>query len=109
MLKLAAVPKFTHEVKVQVPVDGGFEEQTFKATFKVLPADEVARRDLMSEKGMRDYLSEICVRFDDIADEGGNPVPFNDGLRERMLSVPYIRVALMKTYATALAGAKAGN
>lgn len=42
-------------------------------------------------------------------DPEGDPIPFNDETRDRMIDVPFVRVALLETYNAAMMGAKRGN
>ena len=51
----------------------------------------------------------IWVGFEDVADEAGNGLTWNDETRDRMLSTSYIRLALLRTYTAALVKVKAGN
>lgn len=107
MFKIATDPKFTHVVTVMVPVDGGHEAQTFRATFRVIDVDDIG--DTMSLDGQKDLLRRILCDFLDVEGEDGNPAVFNDALRDRLIAVPYVRGALIQTYIAAIIKAKAGN
>lgn len=109
MFRLQANPTFTHRVRVSVPVDGGHREETFKATYRVLAIGEAEEFDLSTTEGSADFLRKAIVSLDDIAGEDGQPLPYNDELREQCLRIPYVRQALAKTYFEAVAKARVGN
>ncbi|PZQ20463.1 MAG: hypothetical protein DI569_15460 [Sphingopyxis macrogoltabida] len=102
-------PTFTHKVKVKVPVDGGHADQDFKATFAVMPADEVSDYELGTIPGSTDFLKKIIVSMSDLVGKDDQPVSYNDQVRDGMLSLVYVRKALVQTYLQAMAGAQAGN
>lgn len=103
-------PEFAHLVKVSVPVDGGHANATFTARFRMLTIDEAKAFDLMSTDGTTSYLQAIFVGWgDDYVDEEKQPVPFSNAERDRLISMPFVRVALLETYNAAMMGAKRGN
>lgn len=110
MFKVTAEPKFTHDVKVKVPIDGGFETQTFKATFRVLPF-EVFTNDpdldyaANQAKGMRAAL----IHMADLIGEDGQQIEYSDTLRDQLIAVPYVMKALNEAYIAGMTGAKVGN
>ena len=109
MFKIAKTPRFTHVVPIKVPVDGGFDEQTIRATFEVITDDEFASFDTMTAEGLKDLVRKILVRLDDMVDEQGKPLPYSDDLRDQLLELPYMRLGLLRGYQAAMIGAKAGN
>uniref|UniRef100_A4WS46 Uncharacterized protein n=1 Tax=Cereibacter sphaeroides (strain ATCC 17025 / ATH 2.4.3) TaxID=349102 RepID=A4WS46_CERS5 len=109
MFKIVADPRFTHVVPVLVPVDGGHVEQTFRATFRVLPTTEADRHELTTTAGMDAFLRAIVVGLEDIEDEEGRPLPYSDGLRDRVLDPIYVKLAVLRAYNAALGKARAGN
>lgn len=112
MFKLSTDPRFTHEVKVQVPVDGGFKEQSFKATFRVLPLDQLKADEEVDgdEAGYQETtLRKVVVGLDDLVDDADQPIAYSDEIRDRLIAVPYVRIALMQTYIRAVTKVKAGN
>ncbi|WP_375292319.1 hypothetical protein [Sphingomonas melonis] len=109
MFKVVAEPQFTHPVKVLVPVDGGHETQTFKATFRVLPSDqEDAGHDLNTTAGSSSFLRDVLLSMSELEGENG-PIPYSDTLRDQLLKVPYVRTALARTYFDAVTKAALGN
>lgn len=99
---------FTHPVKVMVPVDGGHKEQSFKTTFRVIDAD-ADERDLTSAAGSTSFLKEVVIGMDELVDDQEQAVPYSDELRDRMLKLPFVRVALARAYMTAVSKAPTGN
>jgi len=109
MFKIAKNPEFTHKVPVQVPVDGGHEEQVLKCRFRVVPPETISIHDLMTAEGTESYLRAICVRFEDVVDEEGTPIPHSDALTDQLLAVPFVRLALVRAYSAAMAKGRLGN
>ncbi len=109
MFKLVDQPEFTHDVAVMTPVDGGHKEETFKARFKVLPDEELKKHDLLSLDGQKALVRDVWVSASDIADDADKPLAWNDDLREQMLALPYVVIALLHTYTKAVTKQKAGN
>ena len=101
-------PEFTHIVHVQTPVDGGHREDTFKARFKVVD-DEGQKSSVYKVSEVKDYLRGLLVGMEDLVDGQKNPIPYSDEVRDRMLALPHVRLALLKTYNEALAKARVGN
>lgn len=103
-------PEFTHPVKVMVPVDGGHETQTFKARFRALNEDAYDDFDLASIEGQKEFLKAVIVKFEDlVGDDEQAPIPYSDALRDKMLGIPFVRMALQRTYALAVTETQTGN
>lgn len=102
-------PTFTHIVKVKVPVDGGFKDQSFKATYAVIPTDEMSEYDLGGGEGSKEFLQRAVVGMSDLVDKDGETISYSDELRDKLLCQLYVRKALARTYFEAIAGAQAGN
>ncbi|RUS64870.1 hypothetical protein EGN72_02445 [Pseudorhodobacter sp. E13] len=101
--KVITNPEFTHTVTVDVPVDGGFEEQTLLARFRFVPPGELA--------GMngRDYADAVLVSLDDLADAEGTAIPYSAAVREECLGLPWVVLGLVRGYNAALLKARLGN
>lgn len=108
-MKIVANPTFTHTVTVKVPVNGGHRDETFKATFKVVPEGEYDELSVVTNEGMREFLIMALESCADLVDEAGKELEWNDGLRDQLLSLPYVRLALMRTYSDAVAKIRPGN
>lgn len=102
MFKLISNPEFSHDVPVMVPVDGGHEEQTLRARFRVTDADP----DTTSAV---DYLKKVFVGVEHLVDDAGSPVAWSDAVRDRLIAMPYVRLALFRAYAAATTKARLGN
>ena len=109
MFKIAAEPTFRHEVKARVPVDGGHREESFQATFRVIPPEEADTFDLSMTTGSTDFLKRVIVRLDEIADAEGKALEWSDEVLEAVVRLPWARTALARAYFAAIAGAKSGN
>lgn len=107
MFKVATDPTFTHAVEVMVPVDGGFDKQVFKATFRVL--DDEDQPNLSTVAGSTEFLRRVVTHMDELAGADDKPVPYSDELRDRLLRVPYVQAALVRTYVAAVSRAPGGN
>jgi len=106
MLKISHRPEWTHEVTISVPVDGGFENQTCKVRYRLLDETAIEATDATNVAVL---LRDVVVRMDDIADEAGQPLAWNDALRDRLLSVPFVQAALVRGYYGSVTGARVGN
>lgn len=102
-------PTFSHTVKVQVPVDGGFKDQDFKATFAVVATDDIQNYDLSSGSGTKDFLRAAIVHMSELVDKNNDPISYNDEIRDLLLGQLYVRKALVRTYFDAVSGAQLGN
>lgn len=109
MFRIVERPEFTHEVHVQVPVDGGYRTETMKARFRILPEAELDTGDLTQTEAGKEYLRRIVVRLEDLADASGQPLDYSDDLREAVLALPYARLALIRAYVAAQTRAREGN
>ncbi|WP_303362491.1 hypothetical protein [Paracoccus sp. (in: a-proteobacteria)] len=92
-------------MKVRVPVDGGFADQEFTATFRVLPWSEVEKLDTDPVQ----LLRAIWIGWDGIVDDDGQPIPFSDALRDQLIDTLYIRAATVTVYVNAMTGVARGN
>ncbi|MEJ0012789.1 MAG: hypothetical protein WDM94_09225 [Bauldia sp.] len=109
MFTIAANPTFTHKVRVQVPVKGGWREEVFTATFRVVPTDELADVNLMDAGGTTTFLQSAIVGLDELQDEAKQAIPYSEELRDRLITIPYVRQALVSTYFEGVSKAKTGN
>jgi hypothetical protein len=109
MFKVATEPTFQHTIKARVPVDGGFRDESFKATYRVLEPEKIEAIDMGSTQGTLDFLRTIVVRLDDIGDAEGKAVEYSDEVLEQVLKLPYARRALITAYFEGVSGAKQGN
>lgn len=107
MFKVSTTPTFTHCVTVCVPVDGGFREDKCKATFRVLPEDELGwGNDSISQT---ESVRRILISMDELEGADGKPLLWSDELRDQLIAVPYVRAALVQTYVAAVTKTRVGN
>ncbi len=109
MLRIVDNPTFSREVTARVPVEGGWRDENFKATFNVIPIDETDDFDVGTPGGTYDFLCRAIVSLDDIIDGEKVPLDYNDELRDRVLQLSYVRRALFDAYIDGVKGARAGN
>lgn len=109
MFKVVENRTFTHVVKVAMPIDGGFTEEELKVTYNYLSNDETKTYDLRSIVDSERFIARAVVRFDDLADAEGKPVPYSDGVRKAVLSMPNAWSAVVKGYFKAIEKAAEGN
>jgi len=109
MFKVTNEPTFTHDVTARVPVDGGFEDQRFKATFRVIDTEEADTFTLTTVEGQRGFLRRVVVTLSDLADAEGKPIEFNAAVFDAVLKLPWACAALARAYFLGVSGAKAGN
>ena len=107
--KLISDPTFSRTVKIKVPVDGGFEDQSIKATFRVLSAETIEKAELATGQGSTKFLKDVLVKLDDIVGEDGQPVPYSDKLRDQIIQLPYVRRPLHDEFFAGIQGGGGGN
>jgi hypothetical protein len=108
MFKITKNPEFTHDVPVLVPCDGGHVEQSLRVRFRAISVDEMNTHSMYGD-GQETYLRAVCVRFEDVADDDGQPIPPSEELTTKLLAIPFVRVALIRAYTLAMSKAKTGN
>lgn len=109
MFKIDQTPTFTHRVEIKVPSDGGHDLQDMQVTFRVLPDEEIEAFDMRTSRGEREFLAAAVVGFDDVEDEQGKKLPYSHTLRDRLIGLAYVRVALINAYYAALMGKRVKN
>jgi hypothetical protein len=98
---------YTWPITISEPIDGGgFNDQKVRVKFKMLKQsriDEVIKNEAEEDA---DILSDVLIGWDDEAfkDELGNPIPFNAENKDLILSVPFVRGALVKGFFASIAG-----
>jgi len=109
MFNVVTIPKFSRTVPVRVPDGDGHSEQSFKALFKVVPSERSDGLSWFETEEVKTFLREVLVSVDDLVDDKEKPVPYSDVVREGMLDLPYVRLALLKTYTTSMVQELSGN
>lgn len=114
MFKKQEEARWTWPVKVQVPVDGGaFQEQHFRAHFRLIPPARRAELDAMPD-GTDQLLREAVLQVLDVTDEAGAALAHSPELLEALIGIPWVRLGLLRSYMSSLMGealgqAEAGN
>ncbi len=92
---------------ISEPIDGGgFNDQKVRVKFKMLSQariDEIIKNEAEQDA---DILVDVLIGWDDEAfkDETGNNLPFNVDNKDLILSVPFVRNALIKGFFESVAG-----
>ena len=96
----------TRFVTVNVPVEKAFRKETFTAEFKVLDQDEARTIEETAPDGeeSRSLLRKVFIGMSDVKDADGNAAEFSDEIRETMIKVPYVAMALIEEYYKAITG-----
>jgi hypothetical protein len=98
---------YTWPCTISEPVDGGtFNDQKVKVKFKMLSQtriDEIVKNEAEEDA---DILSEVIIGWDAEAfrDETGEVLEYNDDNRDLILSVPFVRSALIKGFFESVSG-----
>jgi len=58
---------------------------------------------------VKEYVRKTVSRIDDISDEDGKSLDWNDNLRDQLLDVPYVFTAILDGYTDAMGEARAKN
>lgn len=109
MFTLVDTLEFTHTIPVMVPVDGGFKEQSLKVRFRLHQDDAENAADLAKSDGMEAFLKRVIVSIDDVIDEAKKAMPYSDELRDQLISMSFVKIAMWNGYFAAVTKAKAGN
>ncbi len=109
MFKLTQESQFTARVRAQVPVDGGHREEPFKVRYRVIDTERMDDFDLSTTEGTDGFLRACIVELMEIADENGQPLPYNDDVRDEVIRIPYARIALVRGYFDNISKGRRGN
>jgi len=108
-MRISEKQTFTRDVTVFTPIDGGFRKENLKAIFNYLDVDQVDQFDLKSKEGTTEFLKATIVKLDGLTDDGGQPIPYSEELRDRLFKLQHVRVALYTEFFESVSKAKAGN
>lgn len=103
MFKVVDTPTFTHTVTVFSPTDAGHTAETLKVTYELISTDEADRFDTGTREGTTEFLKRIIHRMDDLVSESGSALSYSEALRDRLIAMPHIRLALLTGYFDAVA------
>lgn len=102
MFKVRKHHTFTIPVEVMTPVDGGHEREEFKATFKLLDAEELKTHDMLSMDGQKAFLLAAFEKGEDLTDENKKPLPWSDAVRDAIIANIPARHGMIAAYTKAL-------
>lgn len=106
-LRITARPKFRAEITATVPTEsGGTESQTFSVLYR-LASD--SRAALQTPEEQDAFLRDIIASIDDLADEEGKPLRYDEEVREQVLALPWAQIAILRGYFQAVTAARLGN
>lgn len=122
MFKLATKHTFLWPVTVKMPdpeKPGAVVAHTFTAKFEAISREEATAIDKRIrqdhpgeyETHYADFILDVTHDWQDVVDEGGQPVPFSKELLADQLGVSWFRNGITAAYSEAMAGqaARQGN
>ncbi|MDE2388924.1 MAG: hypothetical protein KGN35_07580 [Betaproteobacteria bacterium] len=108
MFKIEKPKEISWPVTVSAPRDGGSTaKSTFTGKFKVMPSTEF--NAIYNNGGTdEDLIRNVLTGWnDDLCDESGNPLEFNEENLSMIVSVPYVRAGIIAAYLELSSGKKA--
>jgi hypothetical protein len=107
VFKLAEKRRVAWPVTVKVPQDGGKTiKATFGAEFEIITKEE--QQAIIAGDG--DLLDRQLVGWDArVKDENGEPLPFGDDAKRRLLDITYVRQALFEALGEINSGREAAR
>lgn len=109
MFKIVEDPQFTEDVQVDVPDGDGWQRQVLRTRFRALPLTELRAIDEAEGESLTILLDRVVVRFENLVDAEGNPLPGDGEWRQKMLDYQFVRAGLLRGFYAAQAGARSGN
>lgn len=109
MFNITTRPEFTRTVEVRSPEGDSVRTDTFQATFRWLPSDELEQFDDATTDGIKGIIRAVLVRCDDLVGEDDKPLDWSDDVLEALLTWSNVRLALLLTYNKAWVEEKRGN
>ena len=111
-MKISRTRSFRATVTIAVPDGDTTSSQSFTALFRALTAEELGAHSFGTIKEQDAYLTAILIGWEGLTDDldgADKPFEFSEENRRLLISVVFIRRALMDAYSEALLGAKRGN
>lgn len=109
MFKIEKPKDIAWPITVSTPRDGGSTAKaTFTGRFRVMPSTEF--NAIYSNGGTdEDLVRNVLTGWnDDLCDESGNPLAFNEENLNMIVSIPYVRAGIIAAYLELSGGKKAG-
>ncbi len=111
--KLTDTIEVNRTVTIHVPYDGtGYRKDTLDVRFKMLDSDEAQALHERAKSGRDDIelLREVFIGLPKgVLDESGQRLDDSPEIRERLIKIPFVRIALVKAYNEAQMGALSKN
>ncbi len=101
-------------VVISKPVDGGrVQKHEVTMDFVLLSQreidDQVEASRASGESADVDILHRVLRGMGGFKDHAGNPIPYSEEMRDKVLRIPYVRIAFINAYFQAAAGQKAAR
>lgn len=109
MFKIVQDRTFIRTITVMTPSGNDFAKETLKVTYNYLSTEETKGFDLKSVDGSTAFLRRVVASLDDLSDADGNPLTFNEAVRDVVLAMPNARHAITEGYFIAINKAAEGN
>ena len=95
-------PTFEWPVTIKKPTaEGVFKEESFTGVFRLVPSEEMT--DVAQGRSEAEWLGEIVLTgWKGVDDVSGNPIPFTEGMRKKLLAIHYFNLAVINAYSTAV-------
>lgn len=103
--KIITDRRFKWPIRINVPTEQGTRQQEFTANFLELGQDQLNKAIKDSDHSDTKFLAKLLVGWEDVFDDDGVAIPFNDAWKKRILNIPYVRTALLRAYLEAMTGA----
>ncbi|RJG46437.1 hypothetical protein [Mesorhizobium sp. DCY119] len=107
MYRLDPNPTFWAKVTVR-PLGGGANED-FRVKFRALPASEYNAYDLNNPEQTRDFLVDTLEDVEDIQTLDGKSLAYSDAIRDQLIDLSHVRLAMVNAYHATFREALSGN
>ena len=104
--KARKVTSYEWPVKVQVPSNGRFREETFTAVFKKISRSSFNE---LVDDGDDALVRDILLDWKGIVDEQGEEIEFSDESLKEFLDDPFFLRGLINSFTESITGAPAKN
>lgn len=98
MFNINQRPEFTRTVTVETPEGDGIRRDTFSATFRWVPSDELAAMGGDTTEDIKSMLRHVVVRCDELIDDNGEALPWSPDLLEQLMGWSNVRLAMLTAF-----------
>jgi hypothetical protein len=104
-LKIASERLFTSKVTAQVPLGNNrYQPESFMLDFVALSREEATQ---LLEDDDREFFQRVIKGWKHVTDENDNPLDFTPENLHKVVQIPYVYSAIVKTYFEEAFGGKA--